>query len=258
VSEAVAAVELDDVTFAYDGVPAVEDVTLRIAPGDFVCLIGPNAGGKTTLLKIMLGLLTPQRGTVRVLGQPPVRTRHRIGYMAQQPQFDPRFPATVLDVVLMGTLRRGLNAGPWRREDRSVALQALQALRLEDCAQRPFASLSVGQRRRALIARALACQPDLLLLDEPTANLDIEAEERIYELLRELSGRLTVILVSHDVGFVSKYIGTAVCVNRTVHVHTRDELSSEVIRELYGRQVRPIRHAAEDAARAAGQRESPD
>jgi zinc transport system ATP-binding protein len=246
VTGATPVIEMQAVSFSYDGSPAVDDVSLEIRAGDFACLIGPNAGGKTTLLKLMLGLLEPQRGRVRIFGRSPAESRHRIGYMAQQPRFDPRFPARVLDVVLMGRLGPGANAGFWRRRDRDVANSALEAVALADCARRPFSTLSGGQQRRVLIARALACEPDLLLLDEPTANLDIEVEERIYGLLRELSERLTIIVVSHDVGFVSKYVKTAVCVNRTAHVHTRDELSGEVIRELYGREVRTVHPIAAD------------
>jgi zinc transport system ATP-binding protein len=162
--------------------------------------------------------------------------------MPQYAQLDPQFPVCVLDVVLMGRLGMGRIIGPYRAADRRVAQRVLAEVGLADMGRRPFSALSGGQRQRVLIARALACEPDLLLLDEPTANLDIGIQDDFYELLRHLSERLTVVLVSHDVGFVSRLVRTVVCVNRSVSVHCASELGGDAIVALYGRDVQMVRH----------------
>lgn len=247
-------IDVRGVSFAYDGPLALEDVTVSVGAGEFACIVGPNGGGKSTLLKLMLGLLEPAAGTVRVLGQPPRAARPSIGYLPQHAQFDPQFPITVLDVALMGRLGQGRRFGPYGRTEQRVALDALAEVRMDDHARRPFSSLSGGQRRRVLIARALACRPEILMLDEPTANLDIDVEEQLYELLRELNRRLTIVMVSHDVAYVSRYVRTAICVNRTAHMHTGAEITHEVIRNLFGRQIRlvPHGHGREPAAEQGG------
>ena len=167
-----------------------------------MCIVGPNGGGKTTLVKLILGLLRPQRGEVRVFGQPPHRARLRVGYMPQHVQHDPQFPVTVMDIVLMGRLGQGVLGWPGRA-DRRAAIDALAQVGMEEFRRRPFADLSGGQRQRVLIARALCCKPDLLLLDEPTSNVDSLVEARLLDLLRDLNRQMTIVMVSHDLGFVS-------------------------------------------------------
>lgn len=234
-------VAVEGVSFAFDATPVLENVSLSIPPGDFVCIVGPNGGGKTTLLRLILGLLTPSRGRIRVFGRPPIEVRHRIGYMPQHVQLDPQFPMRVIDVVLMGRLG-GWRLGPFRRVDRAVAAQALEEVALADCAKRPFSALSGGQRQRVLIARALACRPEILLLDEPTASLDPLVQDEMNDLLNELNRRLTVILVSHDVGFVAQYVKTVICVNRDAEVHPAETVTGDSIRELYGHGVQMVHH----------------
>jgi zinc transport system ATP-binding protein len=236
------AIALDGVRFAYDGEAVLEDVTLAIAPRDFVSVVGPNGGGKTTLLRLILGLLSPSVGTVRVFGLPPAAARTRIGYLSQHASLDPKFPVTVLDVALMGRLAPGRPLGFFGRAERGKALAALDDVGLADLRARPFASLSGGQRQRVLIARALAAEPDLLLLDEPTASLDAAVEEEFHEMLARLAERRTVVLVSHDLGFVSRYVRTVVCVKRRAWVHPTSELTGDLIREVYGTDVRMVRH----------------
>lgn len=240
-----AAIRVEDVSFSYGGAVVLDQVRLDVQKGDFACVVGPNGGGKSTLLKLLLGLLIPSTGVIRVLGEHPVAARRRVGYMPQHARLDPAFPATTMDVVLMGRLGQSRRIGPYRSMDHEIALRALREVELQDQRRAAFASLSGGQRQRALIARALACEPQLLLLDEPTAGLDIDAEAKLYELLRRLNERLTIVLVSHDVGYVSKHVRTAICVNRTVHVHASHELTGEVIRRLYGRELRQVRHSQE-------------
>ena len=221
-------VSLHDVDFAFNDHPVLRDVQLEIAGGDFVSIIGPNGGGKTTLLRLILGLLEPNRGTVRVFGRPPAQARQRIGYMPQFALLDEQFPITVADVVLMGRLARRMPLGPFRSGDRDVARRALAEVEMADLEQQPFAALSGGQRQRVLIARALACQPDLLLLDEPTASLDPGVQDELYELLHQLKERMTVVLVSHDVGMVSQHVDRVVCVNVQVAQHPVSAIKGEL------------------------------
>jgi zinc transport system ATP-binding protein len=235
-------ISVHGVSFAYDGDLVLRDVCLEVAPRDFACMVGPNGGGKTTLLKLILGLLAPAAGRITVFGGPPQEARTRIGYMPQHAQVDLRFPVSVADVVLMGRLGRAEIMGPYRRAHRDAAWQALREVGLYDLRQRPFGTLSGGQRQRTLIARALAAEPELLLLDEPTANLDAPAESDLYELLRRLNERLTVVMVTHDLGFVSRFVRTVICVNRCVVVHPTSEITGEIIREIYGADVCMIRH----------------
>jgi zinc transport system ATP-binding protein len=236
------AVEITDLAFAYNGTEVLCGVNLVIEPRDFVCIVGPNGGGKSTLLKLMLGLLQPGRGQVRVLGAEPRHVLTRVGYMPQHALLDPQFPVTVLDVVLMGRLRAGRPLAFYSREDRARCEQALAEVRLADLRKRSFAELSGGQRQRALIARALAGNPELLLLDEPTTNLDLETEVSLRDLLARLNERMTVVTVTHDLGFVSERVQHVVCVNREVVVHPTSEITGERIAELYRGDMRLVRH----------------
>ncbi len=235
-------IKLEDVSFSYGSVPVLENVTLAITNGDFVSVVGPNGGGKTTLLKLLLGALQADRGEVRVFGCRPKSVRARIGYMPQHARLDPHFPVTALDVVLMGRLGTGKWFGPYRRDDRRAAASALGEVGLVEKAGQRFASLSGGQRQRVLIARALACKPDLLLLDEPTANLDPHVEGTFQDLLRQLNERMTILVVSHDLGFVSQIVRTVICVNQRVFCHESSEISGESIAEMYGHDVRMVKH----------------
>lgn len=239
-----AAIRFENVSFGYDGARVLEDVTFTIARSDFVCVVGPNGGGKTTLLKLVLGLLAPDRGVIRVLDMSPAAARKEMGYMPQHTVLDPLFPVSVLDVVLMGRLRKTRSFGPYSSEDRAVAGKMLREVGLGHLGSRSFTILSGGQRRRVLIARALACEPRILLLDEPTANLDVAAEQEFYELLRHLNEheRMTILAVSHDVSFVSSHVKTVVCVERTAHIHPTAELSDDLAEAVSGRQVRFVRH----------------
>jgi len=237
------AVEVEGLTFGFDpDRPVIRDAALRVEPLDFASVIGPNGGGKTTLLKLLLGLHEPDRGTVRVLGTSPHKARQKVGYMPQHATIDPHFPIDVMDVVLMGRLNATRAFGPYSRSDRAAARSALERAGLGGFERRPIAALSGGERQRVLVARALAAEPELLLLDEPAAGLDQKVEHDFFQLLVELNERMTIILVSHDLGFVSRYVRTVICVNRTVQVHPTSAVNGRVIADMYGGEVRLVHH----------------
>lgn len=235
-------VRFEHVTFGYErGLPVLEDATFLLHPLESACIIGPNGGGKTTILNLLLGLLTPDAGTIEVFGQPPLKTRHRIGYMPQHMRFDPQFPVSALEVVLMGRLDH-LRWGPSPRKERDAARAALAEVGMADLARQSFSALSGGQRQRVLIARALACEPDLLMLDEPTASVDPSAQDRFFDLLAQLNRRMAVLIVSHDLGFVSTRIRRVLCVNRTVRSHPTTEVTGQLIQDLYGGHLQMVHH----------------
>ena len=228
-------------TFSYATEPVVQNVNLTVGPRELTCIVGPNGGGKTTLLKLMLGLLRPDTGQVLIFGRPPERMRSRLGYMPQHLQYDPQFPVTVMDIVLMGRLGRRWG-GRYTPADKAAARAALEQLGVDGLADRLFAKLSGGQRQRILIARALACEPALLLLDEPTANVDALVEVQLMEILQQLNQRMAVLMVTHDLGFVSDVVENVICVNRKVVVHPTSEITGEVIHDIYGDDRRMVRH----------------
>jgi zinc transport system ATP-binding protein len=235
-------VHLENVSFGYNGEPVLKDVNLRVAPKEFVWVVGPNGGGKTTLIKLILGLIRPQEGRIVVLGGAPSAARASVGYMPQSSELDSQFPVTVLDMVLLGRLRPGLLPRLYRKADKDAALRSLETVGLADAAHRPLRELSGGQHRRILIARALASEPQLLLLDEPTANLDVEAERELHSVMRHLTEQVTVMMVSHDPAFASDFVEHVVCVNRTVGIHPTSALKEGSLDELWGGGRRIIRH----------------
>jgi len=233
-------IRLAGVCYSYGGSPVLESVDLRLDEGDYLGIIGPNAGGKTTLLKIMLGLLTPDRGTVEVFGAPPTERRGAIGYVPQYARFDASFPIDVLDTVRMGRLGIGRRERP--RESREAAREALDRVGLSGMAGEQIGELSGGQLQRVLIARALASEPRILLLDEPTASVDTRSGRSVYELLDRLSDRMTIVLVSHDIGVISRYVKTIACLNVRLHYHHSRDLTDEMVEAAYGCPVDLVAH----------------
>jgi zinc transport system ATP-binding protein len=239
-SEAV--IEIRDVWHSFRDTPVLEGVDFALQRNDYAAILGPNGSGKTTLLRIILGLVRPQRGAVAVLGTTPDRAHGRIGYVPQHFQFDAEFPLSVFNLVMMGRLsRRGL-LRRFTRHDRDVAREMLERVELHDLAERPIRTLSGGQLQRALIARALALEPELLLLDEPTASLDERSGRSVWELLEELSRDMTVLLVSHDVGAISQYVRSVCCLNRRLHCHPTGALTREILEATYGCPVDLLAH----------------
>ena len=210
-------VELTEVDFAYPGGPPVlQDITLRVEQGEFLAVAGPNGGGKTTLLRIVLGLERPQAGTARLFGEPAssLHGRERIGYLAQRAQLGIDSPVTVREVVSAGRVpRRGL-VGPLLSEDRAQVERAIGRVGLADRASAPLSTLSGGLQQRAFIAKALAGEPELLVLDEPTAGVDVDAQEALAALLEELHRdlRVTILFVSHEFGAVERFVDRLVLV----------------------------------------------
>ena len=237
-----ALIEIKGVDFAYNGRPVLAGVDLSIEQGEFLALVGPNGGGKTTLLKLMLGLVAPQKGTVRVFGLPPVKARARIGYLPQHAPVDPGFPVSALEVVLMGLMGASSGLGLWRRGQKRAALAALDKLEAGDLAGRSFGRLSGGQRQRVLIARSLVAGPELLLLDEPTAAVDPRGGVDLMKILAGLQPQVTVVLVTHDLGFVSPAVSRVACINQSLSIHPTQVINGSLISELYGAPVRLVRH----------------
>ncbi len=238
-------VEVSHVDFAYDGPLVLEDITLTVEEGDFLGVVGPNGSGKTTLLKIILGLLHPMRGQVRVFGQAPEKARHLISYVPQHADLDASFPISVMDVVLIGRLRKAPALGRYRKSDRQAAEEAMREAEIETLRNRRFGTLSGGQKQRVLMARALVGKPELLLLDEPTASIDGRVEQGIYELLEKLNERVTIVLVSHDLGFISTYVNHVACVNRRLVCNPTRQITGDVIEACYGGPVHMLKHKCE-------------
>jgi zinc transport system ATP-binding protein len=223
-------VEIRDLWFSFNGVPVLKEANLTIRQGDFMALLGPNGSGKTTLLKLILGLLKPHRGTIRVFGKAPCEVAQRIGYVPQDINVNKAFPISVLDVVLMGRLRHGVVwPGYIGKKDRITARNALERLEMAEYRNRRIGDLSGGQRQRVFIARALVTEPDLLLLDEPTASVDTKGQTDLYTLLKELNETVTVVLVSHDLSVLSSYVKSVACVNQRIFSHDTPEITKEML-----------------------------
>ncbi len=226
-------IEIAGLDFAYNGQRVLESVDLTVCEGDFVAMIGPNGGGKTTLLKLILGLLKPDRGSVSVMGTAPSRVSHQIGYVPQDVNVNRRFPITALDVVLMGKLAPGHRWSKNSARDRRDALDALDRIGMAGHADRRIGKLSGGQRQRIFIARALVTRPRLLLLDEPTASIDTRGQTEFYQLLERLNQDVSIVVVSHDLLVVSTYVKSVACVNRRLHYHETPEITGDMLETMY-------------------------
>jgi zinc transport system ATP-binding protein len=243
-------VEADSVSFAYKtGDPVLNEVSFKVERGDFFGIIGPNGSGKSTLLRIMLGLEKPTTGTMRIFGEDP-RTTHRrasIGYVAQTAtHFEHSFPATVLEVVMMGRVAR---AGLFKRlndDDRTHAMRALREVGMESYAARPIGALSTGQQQRVIIARALAGEPELLVMDEPTVGVDVNAEAEFYNLVRHLNEdrKITVVIVTHDIDIVGHEVNKLMCLHCSIATHgtPKQFLEGAALHTAAGKGIQLIPH----------------
>jgi len=235
------AVRFDRVRFSYGPNEVIHESSFELKAGAPLCIVGPNGGGKTTVLRLILGLLKPLSGSIEVLGKSPQQARSEIGYMPQALHFDPKFPITVYEVVEMGLLDQRW-FGPRPKDRKQRITEALEAVNMQDGMTKPFANLSGGQRQRVLIARALVSRPALLLMDEPTANLDMTLESRLLETVQQFRKDMTILMVSHDLAFVSEFVKTVLCVNRHVHTHPTESISPEMVNHLYGSHPRRVLH----------------
>ena len=240
------AIKLKDVTFAYDQEIVLQKANLEVAPGAFLGLFGPNGGGKTTLIKIMLGLLTPQQGTVEVLGKNPAKVRNKIGYVPQFSTASFNIPISVLEATLTGQVNsKPLPLGfgrQWSKQGENLdrARNALQKVGLIDLENKQVSELSGGQRQRVLIARALASNPEILLLDEPTASIDPHGKFCFYEFLASLcnpnsSTPMTIVIVSHDLSITAGPLTAVAVVNSTIYAAQGNTPTPEMLEILYGK-----------------------
>jgi zinc transport system ATP-binding protein len=217
-----------NITYSYNKKSDVlEDVSFMVAQNDFIGLIGPNGGGKSTLLKIILGLIKSDQGNMKVFGQAPSKARDRIGYVPQYSRIDLDYPITVKEVVRSGLLGRKRIGSRFSAEESRKVQDILDGMKLSDLRDRSIGDLSGGQRQRVLLARALVREPELLLLDEPTNNVDQESGNDLYELLAVLNRKMTIIIVSHDFSTVSKYVNKIFCLNKKIICNDADKITGE-------------------------------
>jgi zinc transport system ATP-binding protein len=231
-------IELDDVSFGYTSTPVVEDISLRIDAGEYVAIVGPNGSGKSTLMKLMLGLLTPDEGATQLFGQPSraFDDGTRIGYVAQHASAAKEMPITVREVVKMGRFPH-VGFGRLDADDWAVVDDAIETVGMSAFRDRRVSNLSGGQRQRAFIARALASEADLLVLDEPTVGVDAESVSAFYELLDSLNERgITVLLIEHDLGAVTEQAERVVCLNKRIFFDgpTAEFVESDALARAFG------------------------
>lgn len=226
-----------NVSFGYGPHKVLDDVSFDIHKDDYLAVIGPNGGGKTTLLKLLLGLLAPQEGSIEILGLPPGKHGGQVGYMPQYTTVSESFPITVKDAVLMGKVSPGLKGvfgiSFGKKADGAVE-KALERVGMLDQINRKVSDLSGGQKQRVFIARAIVDEPKLLLLDEPAASVDQAGKSGLYCLLRELNQDMTVIMVSHDISVLGQGVKSVACVNKKVHLHDQPKITRELLSEAYG------------------------
>jgi zinc transport system ATP-binding protein len=240
------AIELKKVYFSYAEVPVLEGIDMVVKEKDFISIIGPNGGGKTTILKIILGLLEPDKGTVSVFGNPPKKVRKCLGYLPQHILFDFDFPITVQEVVLMGRLGKRSIGSRYTKNDMNICLHALEKVGMHKHKDKDLGKLSGGQRQRVFIARALSTEPRILLLDEPVSSVDTQWQQTFYELLNELNKEITIVLVTHDISVVSTYIDKIACVNKKLYYHGSKKEGMHKVAEMYECPVQLITHTPPD------------
>jgi zinc transport system ATP-binding protein len=234
--------EIEDLWVKYDSTTVLEAVNLSLYDRDFLGIIGPNGGGKTTLLRAILGLINPSRGKVWITGRTPSHGREFIGYVPQYSLFDRDFPASVRDVVLMGRLGAKKLFRSYRTADIDAAQEALKSVDMLELQDRQIGKLSGGQQQRVFVARALVSEPKLLLLDEPMSSVDTTMQEEFYELLARLKEKMAIILVSHDISAVSVYVDKIACLNRRFFYHGTKEISTADLEATYQCPIQMIAH----------------
>jgi zinc transport system ATP-binding protein len=226
-------IDIESLSFKIGTSTILEDISIQFSQGDFVAIFGPNGGGKTTFLKLLLGFLKPSSGCIRILGMHPQEARIHIGYVPQITRFDRKFPLSVLEVVSMGLLKELSWFGKWNHQTKKKAIEALELVGLSSLCNQPFSSLSGGQAQRVLLARALANDPKLLFLDEPTASVDPEAEAEIHRLLLTREKSVTVLMVTHDLQTIMSDVDRMLFIQRRAEVLSKEQVCGHFAMGLY-------------------------
>lgn len=229
-------VSLRNISAGYQGKTMIEGVNFDVFDGDFIGVIGPNGGGKTTLLRVILGLIRPMTGKLVFNID-----KSDIGYLPQVNQFDDQFPITVRDVVLSGLTSGTIRGRTARSESWKKAYATLETVGIHDLSHRSIGELSGGELQRTMLARAIISRPRLLVLDEPNTYVDNTFEKELYRILNRLNETMTILLVSHDVGTISPYIKTIACVNRNLHYHRSNEITTEQLK-VYNCPIELVTH----------------
>jgi zinc transport system ATP-binding protein len=226
-------IKLKDISFSYNNKDFLKNINFSIYENDFLGIIGPNGGGKTTLLKLILGLLKPKTGKISVFGDTPKINRESIGYLSQFKDIDFDFPITAFEIVMLSRVGKSLFK-QYSKQDRQAAEKALKSLGIWSLKDKKLNELSGGEKQRVFVARALANDPKILILDEPMSNLDIHIQEEFYKILKELNKKIAIVIVDHDLGMVSKYVKVVVCVNKCdTHAIRYHEVDKIKMKEMY-------------------------
>lgn len=226
-------ITLENLCFSYEEAQILKDISFTIQEGKFVGVIGPNGGGKTTLLKLLMGFLKPDSGKMTIFGKSPVEARGEISYVPQTLRYDKQFPISVLELVLEGRLSHLSWYGKFSAEDKKAALESLEKVGMADYQHRAFGTLSGGQAQRVLIARSLASNPRLLLLDEPTASVDANAEAEIYQILKNLQGSMTILMVTHNLKAAVELVDHVICIQQTATILAPQQICEHFAFGLY-------------------------
>jgi len=212
-------IEIKNLSFSYHKQKILEDINLEVEERDFLAIIGPNGGGKSTLLKLILGINPVKDGSIKTFGGVPKKNLSKVGYVPQNTNVNTDFPIKVIEVVLMGHIGTKRPLFGYAKEEKMCAIGALEQVGMEKFANTKIGELSGGQRQRVMIARALCAHPQILILDEPTASIDIDGQRRIYQLLKELNSYITIIVVSHDISVIMQYANKVVHINKRLNYH---------------------------------------
>jgi zinc transport system ATP-binding protein len=243
-------VDIEDVWVRFDGKWVLKSIYLKCYEGEILGIVGPNGGGKSTLLKVILGLIKPEKGSVLLFGRKPGKQgRLNVGYLPQISRAERSFPVTAMDVVIMGLYQQMGLISRLMNKHRKVAMEKLEQVGMAEHAKKPYGNLSGGQQQRVQIARALVSGPRLLVLDEPSTGVDSVGQEDFYELLaglRDSLQRISVIMVSHDIGVVTSHADRVACLNREIHYHgdTDSDLDSDIHQKVFGRNLKVMVHDA--------------